>query len=103
MLVFYILHTYLYYYIFLEKNQEGSGFFVSRSDTKMRRRETNDKSGGHPKECPPLSHSSPKLTDSALSTLCMASLSSSPMRSLRRFLSNVRTCSSRTIESFASP
>lgn len=46
---------------------------------------------------------SPKLTDRARSTRSIALLSRRPMRSFRRCLSSVRTCSRRTMESFARP
>ena len=46
---------------------------------------------------------SPKLTESALSTSPIEPLSRQPIFSLSRCLSMVLTCSSKTIESFASP
>ena len=45
----------------------------------------------------------PRLTDKALSTLIMSVSSRIPIFSRSLFLSSVRTCSSKTIESFASP
>ena len=46
---------------------------------------------------------SPKLTESALFTISIELLSRQPIFSLRRCLSIVLTCSSKTIESFARP